>query len=526
MRIQFKEFEEEYYFDAEKAEHNYTGSIPELVITLKNIESNASIIEPQEPEDGSGRYTAEKRVYSPEKAHSLVTSILEDESDVTIIDDGKAAQKGDNGPQIVEGPLTQNHPQVIDLGKDDVPDDADHVPPGEEAPEGWPTFEGPRGGTYTMSPEQIEEATDGEVTAEEVEEHADSGVDGGGGGSYSDAASDKVPEEDRERPDGVSGPIEEWDPDDVEEAVLSPKMRYAEIGSEAHPVFWRQPEAEELDDYVEGVRQEESWSEGQSAFEDAFFGDDNTATTHQDEDGNWDEERLEKHDEWTDDLLNENAVADEDEQPVGMVVLGPPGAGKGWWQEQVESGEYGDRLGGREFTHLNSDETKEPIPEYTGTNSSEVHEEASKMASEDLAPKSIDQRHHVILDKVSTTPDGMMETVSKMQEAGYDIRASFVDVPEEKAVHNAVSRFYQEGRFTPFDYLLEGGPEEGESARDGSKKSFEVLLEEAGIPEEKVGRFNNDVEWGNAPDAEEVGEELLKTLLEFYGIDLVNKYMQ
>jgi len=303
-------------------------------------------------------------------------------------------------------------------------------------------------------------------------------------------------------------------------------MRFAKIGSDAHPLFYRRPEPDELDEYVESVRQNEEWSEGQEGFDKGFFGDQNTKAYHSDEDGNWDEERLEKHDEWTDNLVNPDAEVPEGEEPVGMLVLGPPGAGKGWWQEQVESGEYGDDLGGREFTHVNSDETKEPIPEYTGTNASEVHEEASKMAKENLVDKTVNRNQNMILDKVATTPDSTIRTMEKMQEKGYDMRATFIDVPEEKAAHNAVSRFFQEGRFTPFDYLLEGGPDEGDSARDGSKKSFEAVLDEFDIPEEKVGEFSNDVEWGNEPNAEVLGEDLLKTLYEFFGFDFASKFMR
>lgn len=533
--IEFTEDGETYSFDPGTAESDYHGESSEMVSVLGNIESMAyKLVLPEEDVDDASGAPTDKE-YDPEEAEQIVRNTVETLDNVSLVEgSGSIGSSEKNAPQVVEGPLNGSDTRVKEhsgfilkdgelVRKQEVPDSAEHISPDEEPPEGAATFTGPRGGTYAIMPSDLADELGEDVTVEDIEEYLEENVESDG--LDSPAASDKVPPEDREKPDGVSGPIEEWDPDDVEEMV-TPNMRFAEIGSDAHPLFWSRPESDEMDEFVEGVREDEEWKQGSDAFDKSFLGDDDTENEYTDEDGNWDEERLEQHDEWTDDLLNPEANTEEGEEPVGMVVLGPPGAGKGWWQEQVESGQYGDDLNEREFTHVNSDETKEPIPEYTGTNSPEVHEEASKMASDDLAPKTINEKQHTILDKVATTPDSMIETVSKMQENGYDIRASFVDVPEEKAAHNAVSRFYQEGRFTPFDYLLDGGPGEGDSARDGSKNSFETLIEEFDIPEEKVGRFNNDVEWGNAPDAEQVGEELLKTILEFYGFELAKKYAQ
>jgi len=529
--IRFSENDETYYFNPDSGEFSYSGDHKAIVETLDTIESAASVVQ-TDYTGADGSITPKRRVYSPEKARKMVTNLLNEVSGVTILDEVKLADKQYVRPQIVEGPLG-SHPTTIELtgfyrkdgelfNKTNIPDSAQHIPPNEDIPDGYVEFTGEQGGTYAMSPQDLADEIDGVSVDDVIEELGETIAEG----EPSEAASEKIPPGDRETPDGVSGPIEDWDPDDVE-GMVTPSNRYAEIGSDAHPLFWRQPEPDEVDEFVEEIRKDEEWQRGEEGFEKGFFDDENTENYHTDEDGNYNPERLEQHDEWTDNLVNDDAAVPEGEEPVGMIVLGPPGAGKGWWQEQVESGSYGeDDLGGREFTHVNSDETKEPIPEYTGGNASEVHAEASKMAKDNLFPKATEDRHNMILDKVATTPDSTIRMVEKLEEEGYDIRASFVDVPEEKALHNAVSRFYQEGRFTPTEYMLDGGPGEGESARDGSRNSFDEIIEAAGIPEEKIGRFSNDVEWGEAPDGIEVGDELLKTILEFYGFELAKKYAQ
>lgn len=360
----------------------------------------------------------------------------------------------------------------------DVPDEAIHVPSEEEAPEGARTITGPEDGTYYIP------------------------VGESPGGSSSDGG-DESEEGEGDEPD------------------IDMQERNNPIGSDTHPASWERPEPEEIDGYIDEVQSSEWWSGGHEAFQEAFNGDKNTAADYSAEDPEtgetiWDPERAEQHREWADDLLNEDAATDEGEEPVGMVLLGPSGAGKGWWQEQVEEGAYDDELD-REFTHISSDETKEPIPEYDGENASEVHDEASHIAKEYLAPEAIEGEHNVMIDKVATSPESTMRMIEAMQDAGYDIRASFVDVPEDKSVHNAVGRYHDEGRFTPLEYVA--------GTRSQSRDSFDTIVEEAGIDEEKVGVFNNDVEWGDPPEPVDVGEELLRMYKALLTDTEINRYI-
>jgi tRNA nucleotidyltransferase/poly(A) polymerase len=399
------------------------------------------------------------------------------------------------GQLIYEERISQLQEQLgdIDLTQKDnpegIPDDAEYLRPGEDPPEGHEVVEGPEQGRYAVSPRgaagerDIEDPDDASTEADEESQE-----------DYVDTEHGKVPD--------TPGP-------------LTPEQRSTAIGSEGHPVLWERPDdEEEFQEYKTELQDTEWFGEGADAFDRSFFGDDNTENEYKDEEGNWDEERLEKHKEWSEELLNENAATDEDEQPIGMILLGPPGAGKGWWQEQVEEGEYGEtgEFVEREFTAISSDRTKEPIPEYNETNASEVHDEASKMAKDNLAPRAFEDEHNVIIDKVATSPDSTMDMIDTMEEKGYDIRASFVGVPKEKAAFNAVGRYYDEGRFTPLEFI--------DGAVSASQDSFDTIVEEAEIPDEKVGVFDNDVEWGNSPEPIKVGEDLLKFYSQFFGWDI------
>lgn len=371
---------------------------------------------------------------------------------------------------------------------DGVPDNADYLAPDQEVPENATEHSGPGGATYVTYPD-----------AEPGDDTSTSGDDG----DTSDTSSGDDTNEDQE-----------WDPesltiDDIRSDAfdLNDIDRDQEIGSDAHPITWKEPETEEeINEFVEEIQKDPEYKKGQDAFDASWEDGEDTRNEYatETEDGwEWDEAREQLHKEVAEESINQDADTAEGEEPIGNILLGPPGAGKGWWQEQTEAGAFGEgEMASREFTQISSDETKEPLPEYDGTNAVEVHEEASKISKEDVFPESLERQQNLMIDKVATSPESTIRMVESLKEAGYDIRATFVDVPEGKSVHNATSRFYEEGRFTPLDYVA--------SAREDSKESFETIVDEAGIDESKAGTFNNDVEWGEPPEPVDVGEDLMK----------------
>lgn len=312
----------------------------------------------------------------------------------------------------------------------------------------------------------------------------------GGGSDTPYTSVDELPEPD--------GPYASWDevpegdrPDYVQE-VMDDVEGQRSFKTGDHPTEWERPEPDELDEYVSEMQETEWWGEGLESFEAAFHGDDNTYNEHTDDDGAWSAERLEEvHDPAVEEMLNEDAASDE---PIGVILMGPPGAGKGWWEEN-----YADKFG-REFTRINSDDAKHHIPEYEGSNAAEVHEESSHIAKKELAPEAIERGHNIVFDNVASS--STHELKEAMEEAGHDMRAVFVDVPPEKSAHNVVSRYEDEGRFTPLDYTV--------GAREDSLGTFEEATDD--MDPEKVAYYNNDVEWGEPPEAEEEGSALFKLL--------------
>lgn len=268
---------------------------------------------------------------------------------------------------------------------------------------------------------------------------------------------------------------------------------------------------EETEQYIRIIKQDETWRKGEEAFEKSFREGDNTknrfSTTRETGDGDevieWDEDRVrEIHDPAVEDVLNEDAASDE---PIAVILLGPAGAGKGWWEEQAESGAYGEGFD-REFTRINSDDTKEYIPEYEGTNSAEVHKEASHLAKSRVFPEAVENNHNIMYDTVANNPEATLDMIETMQSADYDLRAVFVDTPPQNSITQVVSRFEEGGRMVPLDYAYQ--------TTTSSRESFEEIIEF--VDDEKVGVFVND-EFGEAPRVEVQGEDVFKYLAFVYG---------
>jgi len=268
---------------------------------------------------------------------------------------------------------------------------------------------------------------------------------------------------------------------------------------------------QEIEQYIRIVQQDETWKKGEEAFEKSFFEGDNTKTRYsevrQTEDGDeiveWDETRVrEVHDPAVEQELNDDAASDN---PVAVILMGPAGAGKGWWEEKVESGAYGESFD-REFTRINSDDTKEYIPEYEGRNSAEVHAEASHLAKNRVFPEALERNHNIMYDTVANTPDATLAMIDEMQDRDYDLRAVFIDTPPENSITNVVSRFEEGGRMVPLDYAYD--------TTTSSRESFEQVIEN--VDREKVGVFVND-EFGEPPRVELQGEDVFKYLSFVYG---------
>lgn len=351
-----------------------------------------------------------------------------------------------------------------------------------EAPEWAEVQEGPNGGTYYETDD---------ASGESDEESREQGDDVGGGESEDSDSAAATSESGNDR----TNPVERW----------GGGNRQFEESEPDKPWTWAEPEADEVEEWVDAAQSTPEMEVANDQFAKAFHGDENTYSEYSEEgeDGEvrWDEERVrEYHDPAVEKHLNEEAATEEGEQPVGVVLLGPPGAGKGWWEENMEDGEYGEGFG-REFTRINSDDTKPDVPEYDGSNAAYVHDEASHIAKNRVQPEAIEQEHNLIYDSVATTPGSTMDIMDEMEEKGYDVRAVYVDAPREKSVHRATTRFEDEGRFTPLEYVKD--------AREGSRNTWSQVTER--VSDEKVAEFAND-QYGKEPRVKDMGEDIFKAI--------------
>lgn len=441
------------------------------------------------------------------------------EKEFTITDHKLAVREPDTEEKLAHDTidtLRRLHAKGVDVTEDVVDfvtkaaSSRRYIQDESEAPEGAKVQQGPEGGLYYEpgggSPDDdamngevastLEDVTSfvddpelAEAAAEDAMEEWSRRMDEEGDGADPQLIAEEV------RDDAIAI-LEGDDPDegtgvqgDADEAYPSGQHSF-KTGD--HPTEWERPSEGELDEYVSEMQDTEWWGEGLESFEAAFHGDDNTYEEHTDDDGAWSAERLEEvHDPAVEEMLNTEAESDE---PIGVILMGPPGAGKGWWEEN-----YADKFD-REFTRVNSDDAKHHIPGYEGSNAAEVHEESSHIAKKRLAPEAIEQGHNIVFDNVASS--STHELKEAMEEAGHDMRAVFVDVPPEKSAHNVVSRYEDEGRFTPLDYTV--------GAREDSLNTFEEATDD--MDPEKVAYYNNDVEWGEPPEAEEEGSALFKLL--------------
>ena len=211
-----------------------------------------------------------------------------------------------------------------------------------------------------------------------------------------------------------------------------------------------------------------------------------TASRYMKADGSYTTARSKQHAKWVEKIDNPNA--EPQETPTVIMFGGLPGSGK--------SSALGASLGmGKDDPKsfvanavvVDSDRAKAVMPEYKGWNATEVHREASYVASL-LEANARASKQNVILDGTFKDPVKMGKAISDYKKAGYRVEIRFADLPVAKSRERAVKRFLATGRYVPTGFI--------QSLKSGSssvnRRTFDALKDRA----DGYMIMNTDVKFG------------------------------
>lgn len=149
-----------------------------------------------------------------------------------------------------------------------------------------------------------------------------------------------------------------------------------------------------------------------------------------------------------------------------------------------------------QYLEVNADEVKEMmvkegmVPEIEGVAPMElaalIHEESSYISTL-LAEVAYESKTNMIWDITMGSTGSVQKRIDALRKAGYeDISAVFVDIPVEKSVERALSRYerglesYRNGegsggRYVPPEVIRKNNPSEGSRFRSKNRENFEAL---------------------------------------------------
>ena len=201
------------------------------------------------------------------------------------------------------------------------------------------------------------------------------------------------------------------------------------------------------------------------------------------------------------------------------IVIGLPGSGKSSVYTDRISYENGSRV-------IDTDDFRDSIPEYNGTNAAVVHEEAS-LIKDDVRNAAIRNGENIILSTIGANAEKLAGDIIDLAASGYSVYLHLNELPNNKSIARAIGRYISSdgslGRYVspkiiagygnmPTEaYLLVTGQRSDNNGRtellDGSvRKSGGALKSEstrfsgrvAGAKAYLAGYdwYNNDVEYG------------------------------
>lgn len=129
------------------------------------------------------------------------------------------------------------------------------------------------------------------------------------------------------------------------------------------------------------------------------------------------------------------------------LIIGAPASGKSTLTNSLAE-ETGSLI-------IDSDTVKEFLPEYAENHkrADQVHIESQNIAN-DILHIAAQAGDNVILPIVGKSEKSIMKKYNTLKDAGYDVHLKLVYLPIEKALQRANSRYKEDQRLVPFDYIV------------------------------------------------------------------------
>ena len=166
------------------------------------------------------------------------------------------------------------------------------------------------------------------------------------------------------------------------------------------------------------------------------------------------------------------------------LVLGPPASGKSSKLVDPLAKKYGSII-------IDSDKIKELLPEYiNGIGSRALHKESSLIADEMILEKALINNDNIVSPRLGKNSKTMETLIDKFAKSGYKVHLHYIDLPIDKAVKRAITRFNETGRFIDPYFILNDVDRKTKVTYNEVKNMEGVISYEA---------YSNDVPKGQEP---------------------------
>ena len=168
------------------------------------------------------------------------------------------------------------------------------------------------------------------------------------------------------------------------------------------------------------------------------------------------------------------------------LMFGLPASGKSTIADKLSQAS-GSRI-------MDSDYAKEQIPEYDdGWGAAAVHKESKKVLELALA-SSMAKGENLVVPKIGTPPDAMIQMLQEARADGYKVYAHCVDLDPSKAMGRMLGRFMSTGRYIPPSIAAE---EIGANGENKVMDSFKAVVDSGVLDGWTL--WSNDVPKGEKP---------------------------